>query len=266
MTASQCRDAGERSNVDDTAAPGGNHPSPRFLTHTKATIDEVSPGFFDVIQRDFFGFAENSFPRDISEKVALGQAALGGGASGGARGVFSEAQYDQRLFNQDGGGLDAGLGAEDSYNLYDKPLFADRGKSIYRPRRGGGDEGGGEDEGGVGGRAFKPDVGFAGADGGGAAGGSSGPVRFEREQQQQVEQHEGGPSSAAAAVAPADDPFGIDAFVSSVSSKRAAAAAKNKGGSGSMRAAGGGGSAEDYLEGGGGSSRSKVAFERGKGT
>ena len=204
--------------------------------------------------------------RDISEKVALGQAALGGGASGGARGVFSEAQYDQRLFNQDGGGLDAGLGAEDSYNLYDKPLFADRGKSIYRPRRGGGDEGGGEDEGGVGGRAFKPDVGFAGADGGGAAGGSSGPVRFEREQQQQVEQHEGGPSSAAAAVAPADDPFGIDAFVSSVSSKRAAAAAKNKGGSGSMRAAGGGGSAEDYLEGGGGSSRSKVAFERGKGT
>ena len=69
MTASQCRDAGERSNVDDTAAPGGNHPSPRFLTHTKATIDEVSPGFFDVIQRDFFGFAENSFPRDISEKV-----------------------------------------------------------------------------------------------------------------------------------------------------------------------------------------------------
>ena len=205
--------------------------------------------------------------RDISDKVALGQAALGGGS--GSR-PFSEAQYDQRLFNQDGGGLDAGLGAEDSYNLYDKPLFADRGKSIYRPRRGGGDGDGGEDEGGGagggGGRAFKPDVGFAGADGGGAAGGSSGPVRFERMQPAAEQQQGGGPSAAAAA--PADDPFGIDAFVSSVSSKRDAAA-KKRSGSGSMRAAGGGGSAEDYLEGGGGgggSSRSKVAFERGKGT
>lgn len=194
--------------------------------------------------------------RDISEKVALGQAAIGGSGSR----TYSEAQYDQRLFNQDGGGLDAGLGAEDSYNLYDKPLFADRGKSIYRPRRGG-DEGG-EEEGAGGGRAFKPDVGFAGADGGGAAGGgSSGPVRFERAAERE---EQAGPSAAAP---PADDPFGIDAFVSSVSSKRDAAAKKKGGSSGSMRAAGGGGSAEDYLEGGGGGySRSKVAFERGKGT
>ena len=194
--------------------------------------------------------------RDISEKVALGQAALGG-----ANRPTSEAQYDQRLFNQDGGGLDAGLGAEDSYNLYDKPLFADKGKSIYRPRRGGDEGGEGDDAGEGGGRAFKPDVGFAGADGGGAAGGSSGPVRFEREPAAEQEE-------PAAAAAPADDPFGIDAFVSSVSSKRDAAKKKggNGGGSGSMRAAGGGGSAEDYLEGGGGSGRSKVAFERGKGT
>lgn len=205
--------------------------------------------------------------RDISEKVALGQAALN--SSGAGR--TSEAQYDQRLFNQDGGGLDTGLGAEDAYNLYDKPLFADRGKSIYRPRRGGDDDNG--DDAGGGGRAFKPDVGFAGADGGGAGGGgggSSGPVQFEREPAA-----ERGAAAAAAAPPPAsdDDPFGIDAFVSSVSSERDAAARRRKaasggggGGSGSMRAAGGGGSAEDYLEqGGGGSSRSKVAFERGKG-
>ncbi len=36
-----------------------------------------------------------------------------------------EAMYDQRLFNQDTG-VGAGGGAEDSYNIYDKPLFADR--------------------------------------------------------------------------------------------------------------------------------------------
>ena len=72
----------------------------------------------------------------------------------------------------------------------------------------------------------------------------------------------------AAAAAPADDPFGIDAFVGAISSKRDAAKKKGIAGSGSMRAAGGGGSAEEYLEGGGsgGSGRSKVAFERGKGT
>ena len=34
--------------------------------------------------------------------------------------------YDQRLFNQDAGGAGAGMGGEDSYNIYDKPLFADR--------------------------------------------------------------------------------------------------------------------------------------------
>lgn len=35
-----------------------------------------------------------------------------------------EAMYDQRLFNQDAGA--STLGGEDSYNIYDKPLFADR--------------------------------------------------------------------------------------------------------------------------------------------
>lgn len=43
--------------------------------------------------------------------------------------------YDQRLFNQDTG-VGAGGGAEDSYNIYDKPLFADRAelfKHTVRP-------------------------------------------------------------------------------------------------------------------------------------
>ena len=40
--------------------------------------------------------------------------------------------YDQRLFNQTSG-LGAGFGDEDDYNLYDKPLFADRtAASIYK--------------------------------------------------------------------------------------------------------------------------------------
>ena len=40
--------------------------------------------------------------------------------------------YDQRLFNQTAG-LGTGFGDEEDYNLYDKPLFADRtAASIYK--------------------------------------------------------------------------------------------------------------------------------------
>lgn len=40
--------------------------------------------------------------------------------------------FDQRLFNQTSG-LDSGFGHDDDYNLYDKPLFADRtAASIYK--------------------------------------------------------------------------------------------------------------------------------------
>ena len=131
--------------------------------------------------------------RDVSERVALGQAAVGGAARGGG----GEALNDQRLFNQGAGGVGSGLNVDDSYNLYDKPLFADRGSSLYRPRREGGE--GGE-------RAFRPDVGFAGAadtaadgDAAAAAGQPGGPVQFER---------------AAEA-----DPFGLDDFIGSVSAK-----------------------------------------------
>ncbi|GFH26905.1 SKIP_SNW domain-containing protein, partial [Haematococcus lacustris] len=63
--------------------------------------------------------------RDISEKVALGMAKVNTG----------EVMYDQRLFNQDQG-MSSGFGADDSYSLYDKALFADRSAvgGLHRPK------------------------------------------------------------------------------------------------------------------------------------
>lgn len=60
--------------------------------------------------------------RDISEKIALGQ----------AQPTSKETMFDQRLFNQEKG-MESGFGDDDEYNLYDKPLFADRtAASIYK--------------------------------------------------------------------------------------------------------------------------------------
>ena len=61
--------------------------------------------------------------RDISEKIALGQAQPS---------TKGEAMFDQRLFNQTAG-IGTGFGHDADYNLYDKPLFADRtAASIYK--------------------------------------------------------------------------------------------------------------------------------------
>ncbi len=63
--------------------------------------------------------------RDVSEKIALGLKPTGGaGAAGG------DAMIDQRLFNQSSG-MDSGFGADESYNLYDKPLFAGTSMNQY---------------------------------------------------------------------------------------------------------------------------------------
>lgn len=71
---------------------------------------------------------ERESNRDVSEKIALGLAKPT---------ASKEAMYDQRLFNQTAG-MDSGFGADDSYNLYDKPLFANReaANAIYRPFQG----------------------------------------------------------------------------------------------------------------------------------
>ena len=60
--------------------------------------------------------------RDISEKIALGQ----------AQPNQKEAMYDQRLFNQTI--TDNIHGEDDDYNLYDQPLFADRSTNIYKSK------------------------------------------------------------------------------------------------------------------------------------
>ena len=67
--------------------------------------------------------------------------------------------------------------------MYDKPLFADKGSSLYRPKAATEDElaaGGGAAEG----RHFKPDKGFAGVDYGAATRGGGGPVQFEKDQEE----------------------------------------------------------------------------------
>lgn len=59
--------------------------------------------------------------RDISEKIALGQ----------AQPTTSELIYDQRLFNQTAG-VHHGFGDDDEYDAFDKPLFQDRSNvSLY---------------------------------------------------------------------------------------------------------------------------------------
>jgi len=64
--------------------------------------------------------------RDISEKIALGMHTAGKGGGD---------MFDARLFNQSQG-LDSGFGEEDSYNVYSKPLFAEKKHSVYRPKKG----------------------------------------------------------------------------------------------------------------------------------
>ncbi|KAF5900133.1 SNW domain-containing protein 1, partial [Clarias magur] len=67
--------------------------------------------------------------RDISEMIALGQPNTR---------VSSEAQYDQRLFNQNRG-MDSGFagGEDEIYNVYDQPFGRgrDMAQNIYRPSK-----------------------------------------------------------------------------------------------------------------------------------
>jgi SNW domain-containing protein 1 len=127
--------------------------------------------------------------RDIGEKVALGMAKVTGG----------EVMYDQRLFNQDQG-MASGFGADDSYGVYDKALFADRTAAggLYRPKT---TEEDAPDDSALRTDKFKPDKGFKGADV--SAGPRGKPVEFERQKGQ----------ASAPVAEEEEDPFGLDSFL-----------------------------------------------------
>lgn len=167
--------------------------------------------------------------RDVSEKVALGMANVG---------TTGEVQYDTRLFNQEQG-MGTGFGAEDSYNLYDKPLFATRDSNLFKPVRGQDDElyGGGDRDGDVKTEKFKADRGFTGAEGGGQQRGGAG-VEYE-------------------SVGQEADPFGLEQFMQKVDKgKKPLDGIGQRGG---MAAGAGGGQYE-----GGGSGR-RMEFTSGSG-
>ncbi|KAG1960371.1 chromatin protein family [Pimephales promelas] len=138
--------------------------------------------------------------RDISELIALGQP--------NPR-TSSEAQYDQRLFNQSKG-LDSGFagGEDEMYNVYDQPFRSgrDMAQNIYRPGKNADKDVYGDDlDTLMQSNRFVPDRVFSGADHGPRRGG---PVQFE------------------------EDPFGLDKFFEEAKqhggSKRASTSGRSK--------------------------------------
>lgn len=135
--------------------------------------------------------------RDISEKIALGLAKPT---------ANKETLLDSRLFNRES--LSTGFAGEDTYNLYDKPLFhgSSAAAAIYRPKGNnvGNDEsfGGGTEEG-IRGELSKDRFslgnatrGFEGAEG---AEVRDGPVQFEKD--------------TVVALDGTADPFGVEQFM-----------------------------------------------------
>ncbi|KAA8523157.1 hypothetical protein F0562_009580 [Nyssa sinensis] len=173
--------------------------------------------------------------RDISEKVALGMASAGAGRGG-------EVMYDQRLFNQEKG-MDSGFATDDQYNVYDKGLFTAQPtlSTLYRPKKdadadmyGGADE---QLEKILKTDRFKPDKAFAGTNE--KTGPRDRPVEFEKEAEEA-------------------DPFGLDQFLTEVKKGKKPT---DKIGSGGTMKASAGSSTRDGHE---GSSRTRIAFERGR--
>eukprot|EP00299_Pterocystis_sp_00344_P000122 c10036_g2_i1.p1 GENE.c10036_g2_i1~~c10036_g2_i1.p1 ORF type:complete len:468 (-),score=120.06 c10036_g2_i1:123-1454(-) len=147
--------------------------------------------------------------RDISEKIALGQA--------GRMTRQGEGLYDARLFNQEQG-VSHSLGDDDAYNIYDKPLMSgSSANQLYRPNKDNIRQIQEDDDDQEPSHSllqtsdptdtsrFKADKGFQGAQAGSARQGK--PVEFEREGDAVVrmEGEEGTDEP---------DPFGLEEFVS----------------------------------------------------
>lgn len=126
--------------------------------------------------------------RDVSERIALGQ-------KPGALNNEAKEIFDQRLFDQSAG-IGQGLADDESYNVYDKPLFGGSAVHlIYRPNVTGGEElSDGGDETDVS-RVRRAGKAFQGAEDG-ASSRPSGPVEFEKDESTEL------------------DPFGLDNFLS----------------------------------------------------
>ncbi|KAF6165388.1 hypothetical protein GIB67_018832 [Kingdonia uniflora] len=172
--------------------------------------------------------------RDISEKIALGQANTASGRG--------EVMYDQRLFNQEKG-MDSGFATDDQYNIYDKNLFGAQAtmSTLYKPKKdsdvdmyGGADE---QMEKVLKTDRFKADKKFTGAPDKAAP--RERPVEFEQE----VEE---------------PDPFGLDKFLTEV--KKGKKAIDKIGGGGTLKYSAGGSSTRDSQD--GGSGRTRIGFEK----
>lgn len=95
--------------------------------------------------------------RDVSERIALGQAAPT---------LKGEQMFDQRLFNQSQG-MSQGFGSEDGYNVFDKPLFhGSSANQLFRPKKGDADIYGSDADLDAlkNSNKFQPDKGFLGSD------------------------------------------------------------------------------------------------------
>jgi len=129
--------------------------------------------------------------RDVSEKIALGEHPAVGS---------NEIQYDSRLFSQTQG-MDSGFAADDTYNIYDKPLFKTTSTSLYRPKK--------NEDADIYGDSktmekildttrFKPDKNFDGGDRSSKEEARSKPVEFEVDSKKSSKE---------------EDPFGLDEFL-----------------------------------------------------
>ncbi|CAG0913483.1 unnamed protein product [Notodromas monacha] len=145
--------------------------------------------------------------RDITEQIALGKPSRGPGGG-------SEAQFDQRLFNQSKG-MDSGFGDDEAYNVYDQAWRSSGtvGQTIYRPSKSAVQEGLDYERLAQGNRFV--------SEKNATSTGLTGPVQFEKHQRP------GGSSSsnraAAAAADEGDDPFGAgleDFFKQAIQNKR----------------------------------------------
>lgn len=119
--------------------------------------------------------------RDVSEKVALGQAVAPKGG---------EAMFDQRLFNQTQG-ISAGFASDDTYDVFEKPLFSGSSSSqLFRPKKTDEDLYGGDLDKLKDTSKFKADRQFTGADAKSQAerpAQRDGPVQFQRDQAAEAE-------------------------------------------------------------------------------